>query len=76
MKQSKLGILGFALVSILGFSSSANAVTISFNQDDFTETNVFSNILEYNFSIELENTIRPGGVYENPALVGVEYLVR
>ncbi len=54
----------------------AGATAIMIDAADFIEFPTKSNVRTYSFTIEVTGPLAPGGVYNNPALDGVDYYVR
>ena len=76
-KQLKQTILLFSSAALALFAAvPASATTITIDTADFAETCMVSSVSIYTFSIEVAGPLAPGGVYNNPTLVGVDYSVR
>lgn len=65
---------GAVLAALLLAAGPARAFTIVFAASDFGLTPTFSNVQTFDFSIEVVGPLAPG-LYDDPALVGVEYNV-
>jgi hypothetical protein len=69
-----LKTLVFCLTCAL-LPASAWAELMEFEAADFTVTPTFSNVQNFQFSIDLAVELTPGAAYSNPVLNGVEYSV-
>jgi hypothetical protein len=65
---------GGVLAVLLLAAGPAAAFTITFSAADFGVSPTFSNVQNFEFSIEVLGPLAPG-VYADPVLVGVEYSV-
>ena len=69
-----LSLITFLLLNIWSAVVFAQSMTLSVSNEDFEVTNIFSDVNEFSFTIEIDEPLA-AGVFENPPITSVNYRV-